>query len=155
MFLPSQPSIFLTASAVLKGEELMKTLRLFTLNEANSLLPEIESVLGRVSEKRKKCEKLHDLFFVRELIAEALPSDRETMLLEDDALHLDTLMDEIEKDVSVLKQIGCRVRNLESGCVDFFSEHEGKPVYFCWVRGEEQIRHYHLPEDPDSRRFFS
>ena len=121
--------------------------RNFTLEEANSFVPQLESLLARVAEKRTKCEKLHDVFFVRELIAEVLPEEKGAAALEDEAKSLDHLVAELEKDISLLRETGCRIRNLERGCIDFFGRHAGEMVYFCWARGEKSIRYYHPLND--------
>ena len=123
----------------------------FTLTEANDLLPELENLLARVEKKRAKCERMHDVFFVRELIVEALPAEKEKHGLDDEAQRLDDLVQKIEEDVALLRKTGCRIRNLERGCIDFPGQYAARQVFFCWVRGEKQIRHYHLAEDPAAR----
>jgi hypothetical protein len=132
------------------GESSMKT-KLFTLTEANGLLPQLELLLTRVEKKRLRCEQMHDVFFVRELIAEALPADKEARGLDEEAQQLDDLVHEIEEDVELLRRTGCRFRNLERGCIDFPGRYAAREVFFCWVRGEKTIGFYHSHEDPAAR----
>ena len=123
----------------------------FTLVQANDLIPELEGLLARVEKKRTRCERLHDTFFVRELVVEVLPEDKELRILDEDARRLDDLVQELEEDIALLRRTGCRIRNLERGCIDFLGEHAGEEIYFCWVRGEKNIRFYHSIEDPSIR----
>jgi len=42
-----------------------------------------------------------------------------------------------------LARIGCVYRGV-TGHVDFRGEHEGRPVFFCWAPGEDEVSHLHL-----------
>lgn len=42
-----------------------------------------------------------------------------------------------------LARVGCVYRGA-TGHVDFRGEHEGRPVFFCWAAGEDEISHVHL-----------
>ena len=42
-----------------------------------------------------------------------------------------------------LARIGCVYRGV-TGHVDFRGEHEGRPVFFCWAPGEDEVAHLHL-----------
>ena len=38
---------------------------------------------------------------------------------------------------------GIIVRHIQSGLVDFLSRREGREIFLCWVRGEDDIRFWH------------
>jgi len=42
-----------------------------------------------------------------------------------------------------LARIGCVYRGV-TGHVDFRGDHEGRPVFFCWAPGEQEVSHLHL-----------
>jgi len=57
-----------------------------------------------------------------------------------------------------LDDIGCRLRDWQSGTVDWPAIYKGREVYLCWRMGEENVEYYHeayesfaarrrLPED--------
>jgi hypothetical protein len=55
-----------------------------------------------------------------------------------------------EKAQAVLEQIhslGCEVKDLEKGLVDFPALYKGQMVYLCWMLGEEGIAYWHTPQD--------
>ena len=38
---------------------------------------------------------------------------------------------------------GIIVRHIQSGLVDFLSQREGRDIFLCWIRGEEDIAFWH------------
>ena len=42
-----------------------------------------------------------------------------------------------------LNNMGCELKGLEQGLIDFPAERDGHPVYLCWRLGEEQITFWH------------
>ena len=53
------------------------------------------------------------------------------------------LAEQIEGFVAELTQLGLECRSFDTGLVDFPGELEGRPVYFCWMRGEPAVEHWH------------
>jgi hypothetical protein len=39
--------------------------------------------------------------------------------------------------------MGCLLRDIDLGIVDFPSIHDGKEVYLCWKLGEESVGFWH------------
>ena len=48
-----------------------------------------------------------------------------------------------QQTVETLQDLGCEVKDLEMGLVDFRSLREGREVYLCWRVGEETISYWH------------
>ena len=46
-----------------------------------------------------------------------------------------------------LQELGCQVKDLETGLVDFPANHEGRDVLLCWRVGEPEVGHWHGPDD--------
>ena len=130
--------------------------RLFTLEEANALLPELEGLLAKLTEKKEAYEREHDMYLMSELLEQSGPhfeKEDSERLLDQDAKDLDRSVEEYERDVSKIQALGCVVRNAERGWVEFLSKIEGKLVYLSWRRGEKVIRHYRfLREGKDKLR---
>ncbi len=122
----------------------MKT-RVFSLEEANALIPELEARLECLHGKKKACERLHDMLLMDELLKEA-ESSRGTSgasgRLEEEALRLEDSILEIRNEIEKIRSFGCILRNLERGWVDFQGQRNGQTVYFCWRRGERTIQFY-------------
>ena len=39
--------------------------------------------------------------------------------------------------------MGCFLKDIETGLVDFYALHEGRVVYLCWRLGEPQVSFWH------------
>jgi hypothetical protein len=134
--------------------------RTFSLEEANALLPEIEAVLCRISEKKESYERLHDHLLMQELICQSSktsatdPQNDFTaeQILDADARTLDEAWASLQRDVEGILTLGCMIRSVERGWIDFRGRHEGKEVCFCWKKGERTIQYYHSVRGTETDR---
>jgi hypothetical protein len=70
-----------------------------------------------------------------------------------DAARLKRLAGEIGAAVERINDMGCLVKDLEQGLVDFYSTMDDEPVFLCWQFGEPAVTHWHpLEEGFASRR---
>ena len=130
----------------------MKT-RLFTLDEANRLIPELQKSISDILEKKETYARRHDALFMGELLrhAEANPFHADSDL-ETEIHQMEEAIASLEHDLKRIRELGCVVRNLERGFIDFLSEHEGEKIYFCWKSGENSIQFYHPVNDRMQKR---
>jgi hypothetical protein len=129
--------------------------KLFSLEEANSMLPELETRLSRLLEKKEDYARRHDELLMHELIIDAERHgglSQETADLEEEIRTLETAIADLEKDIHAIHELGCIVRNVEKGWVDFLGRWRGELIYFCWRRGEMSIQFYHPLHDSIQRR---
>lgn len=110
--------------------------KVFDLNEANALLPQLDTLLGELEEKREAFRRLQEILFFEELLDEMAPPEEKLQALEEALLKL-------EKEIEKIRQLGCLLRHPEQGLVDFLARREGDWVYYCWRRGEREIQFYH------------
>lgn len=120
--------------------------RIFTLQEANALIPEVEKRFGHLLEMKEQYIKRHDELFLYELLAQAeheagLTTDPQD--LEKEIHSLEEAIQGLEKYLKDIQALGGVIRNIKRGEVDFLGRLGDEYVYFCWQRGEKQIRHYH------------
>jgi hypothetical protein len=118
--------------------------RLFTVDEANALLPElrplVQRILNHLDSLREKSEAV-----VR---AERLsPSSPELMksLQRNEAIAC--LIQEVKCLVDEINAYGCICKGIEEGLVDFPCLLGGEIVFLCWRLGEESVGHWHKVED--------
>lgn len=125
----------------------MTKARVFSIDEANSLLPELDNRLMRLIKKKESYAQHHDRLLMHELLAQAehsSGSDTDYLTdFEEEARALETSIQGLEKDLSEIRSLGCILRNIEKGWVDFLGRWKEELVYFCWRRGEESIQYYH------------
>jgi hypothetical protein len=48
-----------------------------------------------------------------------------------------------EKVVTELRQIGCELKGVEQGLIDFPALREGRVVYLCWQYDEPEVAFWH------------
>lgn len=125
------------------------TPRIFTVSEANALLPRMRDVLGDLQSIRAEIEKTGE----RLQILDALWSDAvrrpENPDHEEYLTHRRRIQGLVEKlEETVQDEIldrGVRfpVGALEEGLLDFPTSYEGRWVYLCWRMDEPEIRQWH------------
>ena len=67
--------------------------------------------------------------------------------IQDLTKHQLHLIEAFQSAAQQLESIGCLLKDLNLGLVDFYSLRNGEPVFLCWKFGEEQIRFWHRLED--------
>jgi len=129
-----------------------KKKRVFSKEEADALLPELEKRLKLLKAKKESYSRTHDLIFMHELVCAAertngLPDGKEDL---DDGIHaLEDAIEDLAKDVEAIFDKGCFLRDLEKGHIEFLGTHHGKEVYFSWHLGEPRITYYRSLENHD------
>jgi hypothetical protein len=122
----------------------MKT---FTLEEANALLPVVESLLERVISAKEEAERLESE--VQSLRQRIFLSGGMTIDIGDVARNRNEAESQVKKARDVLAEIdsiGVQVKDLDTGLLDFPCRVEGELVLLCWRRGESRIEYWHTLE---------
>ena len=57
--------------------------------------------------------------------------------------RLRVLADLITAAVERINDMGCLVKDLDQGLVDFYSLRDDEPVFLCWQFGEPAVTHWH------------
>ncbi|HEY7452734.1 MAG TPA: DUF2203 domain-containing protein [Candidatus Limnocylindria bacterium] len=117
--------------------------RVYTLDEANALLPEVRAVLLQLAVEKARLESA----------VEALTAHGADGTSNGDIAHADALarseaeMTEISGGmralVEHLESLDVELRDLEEGLVDFPGERDGRPVWLCWRLAEPAVAHWH------------
>ena len=55
----------------------------------------------------------------------------------------ETLGDQIAEGIRRIEALGCVVKDLDQGLVDFPSRREDQTVFLCWRLGETSVRYWH------------
>ena len=122
-----------------------KKRKTFTLQEADALLPELEKRLKHLQNKKEAYSRTHDSLFMHELVCAAERSNglsEEKDDLEEGIRALEEAIEGLAGDIEAIFALGCILRNIERGHVEFFGAHEGVEVYFSWQLGESHVGHY-------------
>lgn len=110
--------------------------KIFTVAEANALLPRIRVIMEGLQAIRQEATALRpDVWPVLEKAAGNGGSRKAGELLE--------LFKQFEKLLSELQGYGCELKGLEQGLVDFPAIMYGRQVYLCWQYNEPEIEFWH------------
>ena len=119
-----------------------QSLKLFTLEEANKLIPRLTDLIQGLQEQREKILALELEIDAVELITE-----------KDQAGNAPTLDLKVEEytrivhafyeSVDEIHSYGCFLKDLDLGLVDFYSLYKGRVVYLCWKLGEPRVSYWH------------
>ena len=118
--------------------------RTFTLDEAQSLLPVLESLLRTAMNAKKVMEEVdsemeflhHRVFLNGGMFLEIVPLARRKAERAKAEQHAKDALAEIDS-------IGVQVKDLSIGLLDFPCEVEGQTILLCWKSGEKSITHWH------------
>ena len=116
--------------------------RQFTLDEANALIPALERDLGRLRELHEQSGPTREKLTRVEQHGRSNGKDLASELRELQET-LQSWRTEAETILGKISEIGCEVKDLEQGLIDFPSERDGRTVYLCWKRGEARIEFWH------------
>ncbi len=117
--------------------------KLFTLQEANDLLPTIKAELANLQKLTNELEAQHTLYQI--LKNKTVDKDGEPLFELESRLEFKQL--EIKLFVENFTRKGVLLKMIEPGLLDFPSIVDGKEVLLCWREGEERVTHYHEYED--------
>lgn len=117
----------------------------FTLEEANALVPRLNALIGAQIERRTHIEQ------ALEKLAERLGSVPD-MITVDDAdpgevrdLKRDLIarVEEYQTAWHEVENLGAVLKDARLGLLDFYGQVDGQRVWLCWKYGEDAVRHYH------------
>ena len=129
----------------------MKT---FTFDEAQALLPVLESLLKRARESKRLAEEVNSRLaeIVRRIqLSGGILVDLEKVTAL--RAELEGHLQRARESLGEIDAIGVKVKDLDVGLLDFPCLLDGNTVLLCWRMGEPEIAYWH-PVDAgfDSRR---
>lgn len=118
--------------------------RFFSLKEANTLVPHLSREFARVAACRPVIADLTRLLGGADVALACLNGERPAPAgLEVEAARLAAVTDEVKEAAVRIGSMGCVVKDLDLGLVDFYGRVDGKAVFLCWQFGEASVTHYH------------
>lgn len=128
---------FLLFSATFHYSIVSMPQRLFTIAEANALLPTLRPLLAQLRRARQRIAEAEPA--LRPVLAQANTSNTGNRVASQMVFELERA----EKLMLQLQTLGVEIKDLSTGLVDFPAEREGRVVYLCWRTDEPQVSHWH------------
>ncbi len=117
--------------------------KLFTAEEANELIPRLEVLVRKLQANAARA---------RARAVEAGPSANLEELSRSDPM-MRSAMREMSKIAEEIQELGCFLKDIDLGLVDFPGELNGDTVFLCWQYGEPRLVAWHpIDEGFGSRR---
>lgn len=110
--------------------------RLFTLSEANCLLPQLREHLTSVQAAKAVLIRTKDE--IKKASAQA-PYGGGSFA----GPHYITALEQISEHLQAVQELGVHVKDLDTGLCDFPHLLNGRIVYLCWKLGEADIQWWH------------
>jgi hypothetical protein len=120
----------------------------FTLREAASLLPRVGSLLHdavALKAQYEEAEQALQALVQRIMFSGGLVVDREAPL--EVRKRRDSMGERLKAALEGIQELGCLVKDLDTGLIDFPTLFRGREVYLCWKMGEPEIRYWHGVEE--------
>jgi hypothetical protein len=123
-------------------------MKIFTLDEAQSVLPVVESLLNRAFEAKQAASDLQEqiadmarrIFLSGGMFIDIAAAQKQRVTLE-------ALVQRAKDSIQEIDAIGVQVKDLDVGLLDFPCLLEGETVLLCWKKGEARIEFWHRVED--------
>ena len=122
--------------------------RTFTLQDAQMLLPTLESLLRTAIKSKQLIEEVdaelqdlaHRIFLNGGTLVKIVEVARRKAERERAVQHAKDAVAEIHAT-------GVQVKDIDIGLLDFPCKVEGEILLLCWKLGEKKITHWHSPEE--------
>src|ERR1700677_1453459 len=117
----------------------MKT---FTLDEAQSLLPVLESLLKRAMEGRRAAQLVEaELNELPQRIYLSGGMRVNSASVAKQRAEVEEHLKQAQESIAEIDAIGVQVKDLNDGLLDFACRIDGQVVLLCWRMGERPIEH--------------
>ena len=118
--------------------------RLFTVDEANDLLPKLRPLVDQVLENIRRLKGASESVIRRE----GLDPEAANLMnrLRDDG-EIAKLIGQVKGWVDEINGYGCICKGVEQGLIDFPCLLGSEVVFLCWQIGEPAVGYWHRIED--------
>jgi hypothetical protein len=118
--------------------------RFFTLQQAEKVLPDVESAIREaihLKEQYERQESEWQNFSQRVAVMGGVRVDRGQAVAQKNSRG--EAAQAFQQAVEKVHEFGCLVKDLDIGLIDFPTLFQGEEVYLCWKLGEPGIQFWH------------
>lgn len=118
-------------------------MRLFTLEEAEALLPMLEAHVREIQRCKREVDALRERLVDTTRRSTGNGHVRDEGDLAALRRRAETLVDELNEHLQAITETGAELKDPDMGLLDFPSRRDGRVVYLCWKLGEAGISWWH------------
>jgi hypothetical protein len=113
-------------------------MKIFTVQEANALLPDVREIVGKISRAHRKLSRYRE-----DTSKASEAAERGGGGFPDGVAYASVLID-LTDQLAKLDLLGVQLKDFERGLVDFPSLRDGRVVLLCWQLGEgDELEWWH------------
>ena len=122
--------------------------RTFTLQEAQNLLPVLESLLRAAMDGKKLIEAVdNDLQDLAHRVMMSGGLSVNVVQMARRKAEREKAIHRVKDTLAEINAIGVQVKDIDIGLLDFPCKVEGRIVLLCWKLGEQGITHWHTSSE--------
>ncbi|MBE3591249.1 MAG: DUF2203 domain-containing protein [Firmicutes bacterium] len=117
------------------------------MTEANALVPQLRALVQRLRTLHEDVQR--EFVHMERMRLKGYAREGNVIRLFDQAeatARLERMVAAGNALIEQIQRLGCILRDIEAGVVDFPAEIDGRPVYLCWQCDEPWVMYYHDPE---------
>jgi hypothetical protein len=128
-------------------------LQLFSVEEANRLIPDLRPELERLSAIQRELDRLQSRIDVLTLaVSGAAAGNPDTADLRRLLGRRGPLAEQLSQGAKAIERRGCLVKDAARGLVDFHALSGDRLVFLCWRMDEPEVGHWHVLDGGYARR---
>ncbi len=129
-------------------------MKFFSPEKANALIPRLSPLVAELLKKRRDLAiKLLESDPALRVPPPSIRSSRLAGLRSPFPVpRFGELKSEIVRLIHRIESLGCIVKDIDLGLVDFASTRSGEPIYLCWKVGESRVSHWHALDEGFAER---
>jgi hypothetical protein len=104
-------------------------------------LPDIKMRLRSIMEMKKVADSLRDEIERFSLVGFEVPEGRQK------TDQLDFIVKDLMAKIQELEDLGVKLRDIDTGLLDFPAKKFGEVVYLCWKYGESSVEFWHTQNE--------
>jgi hypothetical protein len=113
-------------------------MKIFTVQEANALLPEVRVIAGKIQRAHRQLSRYRE---EAKKAAEAAEQGGGGMAA---GIAYAAVVTQLTTQLAELEALGVQLKDFERGLVDFPSQRDGRVVLLCWQLGEgDEVEWWH------------
>jgi hypothetical protein len=120
--------------------------RYYSIDEANTALPDVDRILTALRDQRAELVALRD----RALMLtpdDGAPTEMDAEEMRLIRLKMQGLIDQMQAGVARLVDLEITLRDIPTGLIDFPALVAGRPIWLCWRLGEPEVGHWHRHDE--------
>lgn len=118
--------------------------KIFTVTEANNLIPQLSIII-------EKLQNLYNLIIKKQVEIDTLElinygdqkPKKHTPTIEKELKYLNELYYQFQNLIKEINELGCSLKDIHIGLIDFQAKKNNEIVNLCWKLGEPHISHWH------------